>query len=199
MSLLSVAGAPVRVDRAAARRAADALLPDARIGSWTATSDHLVLRMDSEAGVSRRGQPPNAPLTVAALWPGGARHLDREIPMVAREPPPSRHDLLLTLPSDDLIALTDDPVHQDPAAVFGRAVAVGHALGAAAGLRETDRLRDVLGERTAGTPSAATCTSCAATSLLPPRRTPSRPPGHERRRARPLDPSGRPRAGRRAI
>jgi RNA polymerase sigma factor (sigma-70 family) len=48
---------------------------------------------------------------------------------------------------DDLVALTDDPVHLDPAAVLGRAVAVGHALGAAAGLRETDRLREVLGER----------------------------------------------------
>jgi RNA polymerase sigma factor (sigma-70 family) len=48
---------------------------------------------------------------------------------------------------DDLIALTDDPVQQDPAAVLGRAVAVGHVLGAAAGLRETDRLREVLGER----------------------------------------------------
>jgi RNA polymerase sigma factor (sigma-70 family) len=48
---------------------------------------------------------------------------------------------------DDLVALTDDPVHQDPAAVLGRAVAVGHVLGAADGLRETDRLRDVLGER----------------------------------------------------
>jgi RNA polymerase sigma factor (sigma-70 family) len=48
---------------------------------------------------------------------------------------------------DDLIALTDDPVQQDPAAVLGRAVAVGHALGAAAGLRETDRLREVLGDR----------------------------------------------------
>ena len=48
---------------------------------------------------------------------------------------------------DDLVALTDDPVHQDPAAVLGRAVAVGHVLGAAAGLRETDRLREVLGER----------------------------------------------------
>ena len=42
---------------------------------------------------------------------------------------------------------TDDPVRQDPAAVLGRAVAVGHVHGAAAGLRETDRLRDVLGER----------------------------------------------------
>jgi RNA polymerase sigma factor (sigma-70 family) len=48
---------------------------------------------------------------------------------------------------DDLVALTDDPVHQDPAAVLGRAVAVGHALGAAAGLRETDRLHQVLGDR----------------------------------------------------
>jgi predicted RNA polymerase sigma factor len=48
---------------------------------------------------------------------------------------------------DDLVALTDDPVRQDPAAVLGRAVAVGHVLGAAAGLRETDRLLEVLGER----------------------------------------------------
>jgi RNA polymerase sigma factor (sigma-70 family) len=48
---------------------------------------------------------------------------------------------------DDLVALTDDPVRQDPAAVLGRTVAVGHVLGAAAGLRETDRLREVLGER----------------------------------------------------
>ncbi len=48
---------------------------------------------------------------------------------------------------DDLVALTDDPVRQDPAAVLGRAVAVGHVLGTAAGLRETDRLRDVIGER----------------------------------------------------
>src|SRR5204862_6870940 len=46
-----------------------------------------------------------------------------------------------------LVALADDPVGQDPAAVLGRAVAVGHVLGAAAGLRETDRLREVLGDR----------------------------------------------------
>jgi predicted RNA polymerase sigma factor len=31
--------------------------------------------------------------------------------------------------------------------VLGRAVAAGHVRGAAAGLRETDRLRDVLGDR----------------------------------------------------
>jgi RNA polymerase sigma factor (sigma-70 family) len=48
---------------------------------------------------------------------------------------------------DDLVALTDDPVRQDPAAVLGRAVAVGHVLGCAAGLLETDRLREVLGDR----------------------------------------------------
>jgi predicted RNA polymerase sigma factor len=48
---------------------------------------------------------------------------------------------------DDLVAVSDDPVHQDPAAVLGRAVAVGHVLGPAAGLRETDRLREVLGDR----------------------------------------------------
>ena len=43
--------------------------------------------------------------------------------------------------------LTDDPVHQDPAAMLGRAVAVGHVIGPAAGLCETDRLREVLGGR----------------------------------------------------
>src|SRR4051795_11409077 len=48
---------------------------------------------------------------------------------------------------DELVALTADPVREDPAAVLGRAVAVGHVLGAAAGLSETDRLREVLGDR----------------------------------------------------
>jgi RNA polymerase sigma factor (sigma-70 family) len=48
---------------------------------------------------------------------------------------------------DDLVLLSDDPVRQDPAAVLARAVAVGHVIGPAAGLRETERLRAVLGER----------------------------------------------------
>ena len=48
---------------------------------------------------------------------------------------------------DELVALGADPVRQDPAAVLGRAVAVGHVHGPAAGLRETERLREVLGER----------------------------------------------------
>ena len=38
-------------------------------------------------------------------------------------------------------------MREDPAAVLGRAVAVGHVLGAASGLRETDRLREAIGER----------------------------------------------------
>ncbi|HET7119863.1 MAG TPA: sigma-70 family RNA polymerase sigma factor [Solirubrobacterales bacterium] len=48
---------------------------------------------------------------------------------------------------DDLLALSEDPARQDPAAVLGRAVAVGHVDGAEAGLRETERLREVLGDR----------------------------------------------------
>jgi RNA polymerase sigma factor (sigma-70 family) len=48
---------------------------------------------------------------------------------------------------DDLIALTDDPASQDPAAVLGRAVAVGHVHGPEAGLQETEQLRDVLANR----------------------------------------------------
>src|SRR5690242_15265239 len=48
---------------------------------------------------------------------------------------------------DDLVVLTQDPVRQNPAAVLGRAVAVGHVRGAAAGLRETDRLREAIGDR----------------------------------------------------
>ena len=48
---------------------------------------------------------------------------------------------------DDLVALTADPAREDPAAVLGRAVAVGHVDGGAVGLRETERLRKVIGER----------------------------------------------------
>jgi RNA polymerase sigma factor (sigma-70 family) len=48
---------------------------------------------------------------------------------------------------DELVGLVAEPARQDPAAVLGRAVAVGHVLGPAAGLRETERVRDVLGDR----------------------------------------------------
>jgi len=48
---------------------------------------------------------------------------------------------------DDLVLLSDDPLRQDPAAMLGRAVAVGHVIGPRAGLAETDRLREMLGDR----------------------------------------------------
>lgn len=48
---------------------------------------------------------------------------------------------------DELIALSDDPDRQDPAAVLSRAIAVGHVMGASAGLAETERVTEVLGDR----------------------------------------------------
>ena len=48
---------------------------------------------------------------------------------------------------DDLVALSDDPEHDDPAAVLNRAVAVGHVNGARRGLAETERVRAALGDR----------------------------------------------------
>ena len=48
---------------------------------------------------------------------------------------------------DELIGFVKDPVHDDPAAVLSRAVAVGHVRGPHAGLREVDRVAPVLGDR----------------------------------------------------
>jgi RNA polymerase sigma factor (sigma-70 family) len=48
---------------------------------------------------------------------------------------------------DELISLSPDPDHDDPAALLNRAIAVGHVIGASAGLAETERVTDVLGER----------------------------------------------------
>ncbi len=48
---------------------------------------------------------------------------------------------------DDLVALSEHPEHDDPAAVLNRAVAVGHVDGAQAGLLETERVRGPLGDR----------------------------------------------------
>jgi predicted RNA polymerase sigma factor len=48
---------------------------------------------------------------------------------------------------DDLVALTDAPAPHDPAAVHGRAVALRHVAGAAAGLRATEELRAAIGDR----------------------------------------------------
>jgi hypothetical protein len=69
----------------------------------------------------------------------------------------------------------------------------------AAGLRETDRLREVLGERHRW--HAVRGHLHELSGDLPCRRRGvrgCRTPGHGRRRARPPSPSGRPRAGRRA-
>ena len=148
----------------------------------------------------------------------GVRVLQSALAMQTEERPPGRYQVEAAIAAlhddaasaeetdwpqilawyDDLVALTEDPVRQDPAAVLGRAVAVGHVLGAAAGLRETDRLRDVLGERhrwhaVRGAPARARRRPARRRNGI--RR--GRPPGHERRRARPPGPPGRPGAGRR--
>ena len=41
---------------------------------------------------------------------------------------------------DELLALSDHPDSEEPAAVLNRAIAVGHVAGAAAGLAETERV-----------------------------------------------------------
>jgi RNA polymerase sigma factor (sigma-70 family) len=48
---------------------------------------------------------------------------------------------------DELVALSPDPVRDDPAAVLSRAVAVGHVLGPSAGLLEVERVEPVLHDR----------------------------------------------------
>ena len=48
---------------------------------------------------------------------------------------------------DALLALSEDPVRDDPAAVLSRAVAVGHALGPSAGLLEVEHVEPALRDR----------------------------------------------------
>jgi hypothetical protein len=71
----------------------------------------------------------------------------------------------------------------DLAAVLSRAVAVGHVLGITAGLRETDRLREVIGERHRWHAVRGHLHELNGdlSSRCGVRR--GRPPGHERRRA----------------
>jgi predicted RNA polymerase sigma factor len=69
---------------------------------------------------------------------GEAIRLARQLTLATEEPEARGLQPQILAWYDDLVALTDDPVRQDPAAVLGRAVAVGHVLGAPAGLRETD-------------------------------------------------------------
>ncbi len=97
----------------------------------------------------------------------GVRVLQSALAMQTDERPPGRYEIEAAIAAlhddaasaeetdwdqilgwyDDLLALSADPASEDPAAVLGRAVAVGHVHGGAAGLRETDRLGDAIGER----------------------------------------------------
>ncbi len=90
--------------------------------------------LEVAAYVSSEPGPGGEPATIAALHDDAASAEETDWPQILAW-------------YDDLVALANDPVRQDPAAVLGRAVALGHVLGAAAGLRETDRLREVIGER----------------------------------------------------
>lgn len=103
----------------------------------------------------------------AAAWDEGVRVLQSALAQQTEARPPGRYQLEAAIAAlhddaasagetdwpqilswyDDLLALSGNPVREDPAAVLGRAVAVGHVHGPAVGLRESDRLRDVLGER----------------------------------------------------
>jgi len=136
----------------------------------------LALMLLNHARLPARRDPEGRIVTLdrqdRGLWDAreiaeGVRVLQSALAMQTEERPPGRYQVEAAIAAlhadaataaetdwpqilawyDDLVALTDDPVRRDPAAVLGRAVAVGHVLGPAAGLRETDRLRPVLGER----------------------------------------------------
>ena len=107
--------------------------------------------MRAVGGLTTR-RSPRACASCSRRWPFSApaatRSRPRSPPCTTTRQAPRRPTGRRSLAwDDDLVAIADDPVRQDPAAVLGRAVAVGHVLGAATGLRETDRLRDVIGER----------------------------------------------------
>jgi len=131
--------------------------PRAPVGPWAEPSEGRIVTLDrQDRGLWNRREIAE-----------GVRVLQSALAMQTEERRPGRYQVEAAIAAlhddaasaaetdwpqilawyDDLLALTDDPVHQDPAAVLGRAVAVGHVLGAAAGLRESDRLREVLGDR----------------------------------------------------
>jgi predicted RNA polymerase sigma factor len=136
----------------------------------------LALMLLNHARLPARLDPDGRIVTLdrqdRALWDTreiaeGVRVLQSALAMQTAERPPGRYQVEAAIAAlhddaasaeetdwhqilawyDELVALTAEPVRQDPAAVLGRAVAVGHVLGAAAGLRETDRLREVIGDR----------------------------------------------------
>jgi RNA polymerase sigma factor (sigma-70 family) len=96
---------------------------------------------------------------------------------------------------DDLVALTDDPVRQDPAAVLGR----GRGRPRPRRRRRAARDRPAARGARRAAPVARRPRPPARAQRRPPCRRHGvrgrRPPGHGRRRARPPGPSGSPRTG----
>src|SRR3954451_23803678 len=126
----------------------------------------LPARLDSEGGIVPLDRQDRARWDTRQIAEG-VRILQSALAARTEEQPPGRYQVEAAIAAlhddaasaeetdwpqilawyDDLVALSTDPVRQDPAGVLGRAVAVGHVLGASAGLPETDRLRQVIGER----------------------------------------------------
>ncbi len=126
----------------------------------------LPARVDAEGGIVTLDQQDRGRWDTREIAEG-VRVLQSALVAQSEERPPGRYQIEAAIAAlhddatsaaatdwpqilawyDDLVALTDDPVREDPAAVLGRAVAVGHVAGAAAGLREVDRLCEVIGER----------------------------------------------------
>ena len=126
----------------------------------------LPARVDSEGRIVTLNRQDRGLWDVREIAEG-VRVLQSALAMQTEERPPGRYQVEAAIAAlhddaasaeetdwpqilawyDELVALSEDPVRQDPAAVLGRAVAVGHVLGATAGLREADRLRDAIGDR----------------------------------------------------
>jgi RNA polymerase sigma factor (sigma-70 family) len=167
-------GPPARVDLAgeAIRLARQLTLateePEARglLGLMLLNHARLPARLDSEGRIVTLDRQDRGRWDTREIAEG-VRVLESALATQTEERPPGRYQVEAAIAAlhddaaspeetdwpeilawyDELVALTDDPVRQNPAAVLGRAVAVGHVLGAAAGLRETDRLREELGDR----------------------------------------------------
>src|SRR4051812_3688498 len=126
----------------------------------------LPARLDSEGGIVPLDRQDRARWDTRQIAEG-VRILQSALAARTEEQPPGRYQVEAAIAAlhddaasaeetdwpqilawyDDLVALSTNPVRQDPAGVLGRAVAVGHVLGAAEGLRETERLEGVLGDR----------------------------------------------------
>ena len=128
------------------------LLNHARLPARLDSEGRIVTLDRQDRGLWTPARSPRACASCSRRWPlrapAATRSRPPSPPCTTTRPAPRRPTGRRSSPGTTTSSpCTDDPVRQDPAAVLGRAVAVGHVLGAAAGLRETDRLREVLGER----------------------------------------------------